>query len=96
MYEVWGKMKKSKEQAAEVIQSLISDNVEAVDNAVIEFMDEACDGDTLCKELTSLRNRRNRLFAVREDLEEEIEWLSRAMAEVVDIEFPDGLPEELK
>lgn len=96
MYDFWNKRKQSKEQAKEVIQSLINDNLEAVNETVIEFLDEAIDGAQLLEDLIKLREKRNRLFAVREDLEDEIGWLSNAMAEVKDIEYPDGVPEESK
>ena len=96
MYDVWKQRKQSKEQAQEVIKSLINDNYEAVEENVIEFLDDAVSGEDLLKSLESLKGRRNRLFAVCDDLEEDIEWLSNVMSEIAGVEFPDGLPEERK
>ena len=96
MYDVWKQRKQSKEQAQEVIKSLINDNYEAVEENVIEFLDDAVSGEDLLKSLESLKGRRKRLFDVCDDLEDDIEWLSNAMTEIAAVEFPDGLPEEHK
>lgn len=96
MYDVWKQRKQSKEQAQEVIKALINDNYNAIEEHVIEFLDDAVTGDELLKSLEVLKRRRNRLFDVCDDLEEDIEWLSNAMAEIATVEFPDGLPEERK
>ena len=96
MYDVWKQRKQSKEQAQEVIKSLISDNYNAIEEHVIEFLDDAVNGDELLKSLEVLKGRRNRLFDVCDDLEDDIEWLSNAMTEIAAVEFPDGLSEERK
>ena len=96
MYDVWKQRKQSKEQAQEVIKTLIDDNYNAIEEHVIEFLDDAVTGDELLKSLEVLKSRRNRLFDVCDDLEEDIEWLSNVMTEIAAAEFPDGLPEEHK
>ena len=96
MYDVWKQRKQSKEQAQEVIKSLIDDNYNAIEEHVIEFLDDAVDGDKLLESLEVLKRRRNRLFDVCDDLEEDIEWLSNVMSEIAAVEFPDRLPEERK
>ena len=96
MYDVWKQRKQSKEQAQEVIKSLIDDNYNAIEEHVIEFLDDAVTGDKLLESLEVLKRRRNRLFEVCDDLEEDIEWLSNVMSEIAAVEFPDRLPEERK
>ena len=96
MYDVWKQRKQSKEQAQEVIKTLIDDNYNAIEEHVIEFLDDAVTGDKLLESLEVLKRRRNRLFEVCDDLEEDIEWLSNVMTEIAAAEFPDGLPEEHK
>lgn len=96
MYDVWKQRKQSKEQAQEVIKTLIDDNYNAIEEHVIEFLDDAVTGDKLLESLEVLKRRRNRLFEVCDDLEEDIEWLSNVMSEIAAVEFPDGLPEEHK
>ena len=96
MYDVWKQRKQSKEQAQEVIKSLIDDNYNAIEEHVIEFLDDAVSGEDLLKSLEVLKGRRNRLFDVCDDLEEDIEWLSNVMSEIAAVEFPEGLPEEHK
>ena len=96
MYDVWKQRKQSKEQAQEVIKSLIDDNYNAIEEHVIEFLDDAVTGDKLLESLEVLKRRRNRLFEVCDDLEEDIEWLSNVMSEIAAVEFPARLPEERK
>ena len=96
MYDVWKQRKQHKERAQEVIRSLINDNYNAIEEHVIEFLDDAVTGDKLLESLEVLKRRRNRLFEVCDDLEEDIEWLSNVMTEIAAAEFPDGLPEEHK
>lgn len=96
MYDVWKQRKQHKEQAQKVIRSLIDDNYNAIEENVLEFLDDAVKGDELLESLEVLKRRRNRLFDVCNDLEEDIEWLSNVMTEIAGVEFPDGLPEEHK
>ena len=96
MYDVWKQRKQHKEQAQKVIRSLIDDNYNAIEENVLEFLDDAVNGEELLKSLEVLKRRRNRLFDVCNDLEEDIEWLSNVMTEIAGVEFPDGLPEERK
>lgn len=96
MYDVWKQRKQHKEQAQKVIRSLINDNYNAIEEHVVEFLDDDVNGDELLESLEVLKRRRNRLFDICDDLEEDIEWLSNVVSEIAAAEFPDGLPEEHK
>lgn len=83
MKEVWEQRRQVKIEAIVTVQDMIEGNLEEINEAVCEFLDECIDGEGLLRDLIRLRTMRDHLFAVKNALEADVALFDELLATAV-------------